>query len=131
MKKTICVVFVIMSCFISQAQVAIEENDLIKLLSNTTVVYSDQDTLMDGQIIKKIELEFKNKTMFYRAYLSSVPFTGKVSECDFVSFDDNLTLSYKELEDLTKLKSELNHIMKSTHIVKYKRKYTPWWYINE
>ena len=133
MKKTFCVLFVVMSYCVSQAQVVIEENDLIKLLSHTTVVYSDQDTLLDGQIIKKIELAFEDTTMFYTSYLSSVPFTGEgeVLECDFVSFDDNLSLDYKELENLTKLKQELDCLMQSTDLMPYERKYMPWWYIEE
>jgi hypothetical protein len=115
---------------ITQAQTP-SEKELIKLLNHSKVIYCNQDTLLSGKIIKKVELVFEDTSMFYTAYLSSASFTKKVSACDFIAFDDNLSFDFYEVKDLPKLKRKLDRIMRSTDFKKINKKYIPWWYAEE
>ncbi len=59
MKKVLCVIVTMSSLFLARAQVVVEEEEYLKeLISSATIMYCDQDTLYDGQMIKKIELLF-------------------------------------------------------------------------
>lgn len=131
MKKTLGTVICVMCALTMLQAQQPNEKELIRLLSHAKVIYCNEDNLKDGKTIKKIELAFADTTMFYTAFLSSAPFTRKVTECDFIAFDDNLSYDFSEVKNLPKLKRKLDRIMRSTDFKKFNKKYMPWWYVEE
>lgn len=134
MKKILCIIVVMSSLYVARAQVVVEEGYLKELVSNSTIIYCSQDTLEDGQMIKKMELVFQDTTMFYSAYVSSASFVYEVVECDFIQFDDGgmgLGLTKEELDQFIYLQYKLDTLLQFTELIPYKREYVPWWYIEE
>lgn len=134
MKKILCIIVVMSSLYSTRAQVVVEEGYLKELISNATIIYCSQDTLENGQMIKKMELVFQDTTMFYSAYLSSEIFVYEVVECVFVQFDDGgmgLSLSKEELSQFMYLQHKLDTLLQFTKLMPYKREYIPWWYMEE
>jgi hypothetical protein len=134
MKKILCIIVVMSSLYTARAQVVVEEGYLKELVSNSTIIYCSQDTLEDGQMIKKMELVFQDTTMFYSAYVSSASFVYEVVECDFIQFDDGgmgLSLTKEELDQFIYLQHKLDTLLQFTELIPYKREYVPWWYVEE
>lgn len=132
MKKVLCVIVTMSSLFLARAQVVVEEEYLKELISSATIMYCDQDTLHDGQMIKKIELVFQDTTMFYSAYLSSEVFMYEPMQCNFVQFDDRgrgLNFTEEELNQFLYIQYTLDSLLQWSKIMPYKREYIPWWYV--
>lgn len=125
MKKTV-VFFCLMGLVLtSQAQVIVEENYIIDLIANATVECCSQDTLENGEIIKNMSLHFQDTSVFYKAYLCSIAFTTEVVECDFVVFDDKLSLTYEELQEFFVIKHKLDTLLQFTPLIPCDKKF--WW----